>query len=220
MSSSSQSRTPVVEAFLFDFGNVISSFDPVLFVHALSRLTGRPVQQLAQILKNSSPIFHRYETGLMSSEEFAAALRTACGIAISTEDLRTAYTHIFAPIPSTIELIKSLKPHYRLGLVSNTSPWHFEYSIRRVEVYPLFDAVSLSFEVKAMKPAAAMYDDVLAKLGVQPEHCIYVDDLMENVEGARNRGMTALHYTSYASLMHDLQPFHIQGLPATSSHGI
>ena len=85
---------------------------------------------------------------------------------------------------------------YRLGLLSNTNEWHFDHSIRTVDVFPLFDAVTLSYEVGAMKPAPVIYEDMLKKLGVPAGDCVYFDDIQENVDAGIRAGMhgTAVHH--------------------------
>eukprot|EP00262_Sarcandra_glabra_P019182 TRINITY_DN7144_c0_g1_i1.p1 TRINITY_DN7144_c0_g1~~TRINITY_DN7144_c0_g1_i1.p1 ORF type:complete len:173 (+),score=34.89 TRINITY_DN7144_c0_g1_i1:120-638(+) len=54
------------------------------------------------------------------------------------------------------------------------------------------------------KPAADSYLEVLARLGVEPASCIFVDDRVVNVEAAVNAGMVGLHFKSAASLLQDL----------------
>ena len=215
----SPDRRSVILAFLFDFGNVICSFEPARFVTRLSQLTGEPPAGLGTSLRQSSELFVRYETGLLSSEEFFAGICSACRISVSREEFVHAYTNIFTPIPSTFDLLRSLKRHYRLGLISNTSEWHFEHAIRPIEIFGLFDSVTLSFRVKAMKPAKEIYTVALSDLRVKPQQCIYIDDLPENVEGARACGMIALRYTTPEGLLQALRSLDIHLDPAGHSHG-
>ena len=58
-------------AVVFDLGNVLLDFD---FAVAASNLAARcrvPVRELQGLL-DQSPLLHRYETGLLTSEEFFA----------------------------------------------------------------------------------------------------------------------------------------------------
>jgi putative hydrolase of the HAD superfamily len=123
---------------------------------------------------------------------------------IDRDRFRRAYCDIFTPITGTHRVIRALKPRYRLGLVSNTSEWHFEYGIRPVEVFPLFDTVTLSYEVGAMKPDAAVYHDALSKLRLPAAACVYVDDVQINVNAAANLGMRAFRYIDHPTLLRDL----------------
>jgi FMN phosphatase YigB (HAD superfamily) len=90
-------------------------------------------------------------------------------------------------------------------MLSNTNELHYTHNICTVAVFPLFDAVTLSFEVKAMKPARPMYDDILEKLAVTPEECVYIDDLNENVITANFLGMRGILFMTPEKLVQDLQ---------------
>jgi putative hydrolase of the HAD superfamily len=102
-----------------------------------------------------------------------------------------------------------LKPCYRLGLLSNTNPWHFEYGIRTVEVFDLFDAVSLSYRVQAMKPDRRIYLHALGQLNTAPHTCVFIDDIPANVEAAKDLGMHGILYTGHPSLMNSLRQLRI-----------
>jgi len=191
----------MIRAIIFDFGNVVCSFDIRTFQRNLLPYTTLTLEQLQQLRDPVTGLAVRYETGLMTSQEFFEEFIRLGGLSITQEQFIAAYTTIFTPMEGTFELVRRLKGRYILGLLSNTNEWHFLHSIRPVAIFPLFDAVTLSYEVKAMKPVRAIYDDMVRKLGVSPGECVYIDDLKENVEAAGFLGMHAIHYTSHAELV-------------------
>jgi glucose-1-phosphatase len=193
-------QTHGITTIIFDFGMVISSFDVKRFLQNVSGATGVEVNQLPAILEKIRDVVVRYETGLISTDEFFHTVLERTGLRITREAFGRAYNDIFTPIPENRELIRKLKPYYKLGLLSNTSEWHFQEAIRPVDVFPLFDAVTLSFEVKALKPSETIYHDMLHKLSSRPEECIYVDDLAENASAAARIGMHSIHYISPSRL--------------------
>jgi putative hydrolase of the HAD superfamily len=146
----------------------------------------------------------RYETGLMTSREFYASVCRIASLTMPEREFVGAWTDIFTPKPATLELVKLLKKRYRLGLLSNTNEWHFEFGIKPVGIFPLFDAVTLSFEVRAMKPDRRIYDDMLAKLNLPAGACVYIDDIAENVDAAAALGMRGIRYTTHEKLIEDL----------------
>jgi putative hydrolase of the HAD superfamily len=54
----------------------------------------------------------------------------------------------------------------------------------------------LSSAIGLRKPDAAAYDHVVKAIGVPASRIVFFDDLAENIEGARARGLTAVHVTS------------------------
>lgn len=192
-----------IKGVIFDFGGVIHSFDFGMFFRNLDRRTDRTLGEMNSLVAGSG-LPRRYEMGKVSSWEFYHGIANLCGLRVTEEEFVQAFVGIFTPIKSTIGLIRSLSPSYRLGLLSNTNEWHFEHHIRTVEVFPLFDAVTLSYQVKTMKPAEAIYLDMLEKIGFSPEECVFVDDLEENIAGARRLNLHAIHYTGHEHLVSSL----------------
>lgn len=202
-------RGPALEAVVFDFGNVLCTFDNRRILAGLAPLCGLPPAELGRRIAGSD-LPRAYESGEIDSPAFLAGLSALCGHAFPEAAFLQAFTGIFTPIEPVWRLVRRLKPRYRLGLLSNTNPWHFEHSIRPTPVFPLFDAVTLSYEVRAMKPDPRIYADAVAKLARPPAACVFIDDLAENVEGARAAGMRGIHYTGPEALERALRDLGIQ----------
>lgn len=194
----------MIRAVIFDFGNVICSFDNDAFLRTLTRHTGKTFEDLKASLYGSD-LPARYESGRVTSEEFYREAAARGELSISRDEFFGAFGRIFTPIPATFALIRELKKRYRIGLLSNTNEYHYERYFKRVEIFPLFDSVTLSFEVKAMKPDERIYRDALGKLGLRPGECAYIDDIEAYAEGARRLGMEGIRYETHESLLASLE---------------
>jgi len=192
-----------IQGVIFDFGGVIHSVDFDLFFRSFRGRTDRTFGEMNSLVAGSG-LPRRYESGEISSREFFQEMDNLIGLRVSEDEFRSAFVAIFTPIDPTILLIRGLSRSFRLGLLSNTNEWHYEHHIRTVDVFPLFDAVTLSYQVKTMKPAEAIYRDMLEKIGVPPQECVFVDDLEENVAGARRMNLHAIHYTGHERLISSL----------------
>lgn len=199
----------MISAVVFDFGNVICKFDNKIILRRIADDSGRSLEELEEVVCQASELTGSYERGTVSSDEFFAQIASMCGLRMSKEEFIRAYTDKFTPIPETYQLIRSLKGKYKLGLLSNTSAWDFAYGIRTTEVFPLFDAVTVSFQVHALKPEKDIYLDVLAKLKVKSHECVYIDDIDKYVEAARNLGMNAVQYRSPDELVVSLKELNV-----------
>ena len=201
----------MIKAVVFDFGNVICRFENNLFLERISSFTDKSVERVRELIYEESDLPGRHETGSMSGEEFYEEVVKLCGLKdISMEGFRAAFTDIFTPIKTTFALIRRLKPNYKLGLLSNTSQWDFEYGIKAIEVFDLFDSVSVSCEVGVMKPGERIFHDALGKLGLAAEECVYIDDLAEFVEAAKAMGFYGIQYVSYEDLVKSLGALEIE----------
>jgi len=194
-----------IRGVIFDFGRVLCDFDLGKFVARAATHSSLSPQALKETMPQSETAAVRYETGLISSQEFYRSVCAIASLTMSEEEFVGAYTDIFTPKPATIELVKRLNGHYTLGLLSNTNEWHYEFGIKPVGLLPYFDAVTLSFEVRAMKPDPKIYADMLGKLALPAEACVYIDDIQEYVEGGRRAGLNAIRYTTHERLLEDLK---------------
>lgn len=194
-----------IKAIIFDYGNVISSFDNLLFLEEISKYTGNTALELHNKIYVETDFMRQFETGLISTDEFFNSTVKLCSLEISKEQFVNAFTGIFKPIQKTHDIIRKLKPAYKLGLLSNTSEWDFEYEIKRNDIFNLFNTVSVSFQVRSMKPEKKIYLDALSKLKLRPDECVYIDDIREYVDAASTIGINSIHYTSHENMVESLR---------------
>lgn len=194
-----------IKAVIFDFGNVINFFNNKIFLEKMSKYTRKNTRQLYEFIYKNSGLPKKYETGLISTDEFFTELVKLCSLSITKGEFIKIFTKIFTPNEEIISLIKKLKQKYKIGLLSNTNELAYEYEIKQNEVFPLFDAVSLSYKIKAMKPDKYIYMDIVNKLKAKPRECIYIDDIKSNVDAAAKCGLCGIHYNSHQKLINTLK---------------
>jgi FMN phosphatase YigB (HAD superfamily) len=61
-----------------------------------------------------------------------------------------------------------------------------------------------------MKPAPEFYAACVSAAGLPSDKCVFVDDLAENIDGARRAGLVGLHYVDTPGLVAALRKM---GLP-------
>ncbi len=105
------------------------------------------------------------------------------------------------------ELVRSLKPKYKVAMLSNIGPGVMDDLFPAQERTELFDTVVLSSEVGVTKPSREAYELAAQRLGLLPEECIMIDDLERNIEGAKQAGMHGLVCESPAQCAADLKVF-------------
>lgn len=195
----------MVKAIIFDFGNVVCAFDRGWFIKRIARFTNKTPEDLHKLIYIESGLPKKYETGHIDSDEFIDKVIDLCGLNIEREEFIKAYTEIFTPIQETFDLVKKLKPHYKLGLLSNTNDLDFQRAIKPLEIFNLFDKVSLSYEVGVMKPAKEIFLDMLKKLDLNADECVYIDDIKDYSDASVALGMKGIQYTSSENLLQSLR---------------
>lgn len=79
----------------------------------------------------------------------------------------------------------------RIGVLSNFSLASLDASLDAIGIGDLVDAACAATVIGASKPDAQAYRITAARLGVDPEHCLFLDDEEVCVSGARAVGMHA-----------------------------
>jgi putative hydrolase of the HAD superfamily len=101
----------------------------------------------------------------------------------------------------TVELLREMRAAGRakLALFSNAST-KLEADLEACDLHVEFDVVFNSARLGVAKPDPQAFLTVARMLDVPPEHCLFVDDRIPNVEGARQAGMQAEPFTGVAAL--------------------
>ena len=200
----------MIKAIIFDFGNVIGKFTNEIFIGRVSNLTGKSKEEIFELIYKKSGLPEKFESGLISGQEFFEEISKLCGLKINYEELKDIYSKDkFTLIEGMMELIESLKANYKIGLLSNTSEWDFDYMMKTVPMIKTFDTITTSFEVKAMKPDPKIWEEALNKLQLKAEECIYTDDILEYVEAAKSLGINAVQFVGVEKFKSDLKRLNI-----------
>ena len=75
----------------------------------------------------------------------------------------------------------------------------------------LFDAAVISGDVGLRKPDPAIYTLTAERLGLEPEACVFVDDLGGNLKPARALGMATVLHTDASATVEELET--LLGIP-------
>jgi HAD superfamily hydrolase (TIGR01509 family) len=194
--------TPVLapgsaDALLFDLGRVVINID---FNQTLACWAGHAGCTPAELSGRFGPdeTFRRHETGEASDAEFFAALRQTLGVELSDAQFLEGWNAIFAgEMPDMNTLLARAAKRLPLYAFSNTNRPHIEhFSKAYADILGHFREIFLSSTIGLRKPDAAAYDHVVKAIGVPAQRIVFFDDLAENIEGARMRGLTAVHVTS------------------------
>lgn len=92
---------------------------------------------------------------------------------------------------------------FHLGLLSNAGD-NARQIFERYAILPHFDSVTISAEEGVMKPDPRIFAIALQRAGAQPAEAVFVDDFAANVEGARQVGMSAIHFRTTAQTLAEL----------------
>jgi FMN phosphatase YigB (HAD superfamily) len=177
---------------VFVLGKVLVDFDYGIAARKIASLGKMPLAELARFI-NHSPVFCHYETGLVTTEEFYREICKATGFSGSLEEFGRFFADIFTEIKPMVQLHAALcrrgVPTYAF---SNTNELAFQHLRRNFPFFARFDGCILSYEHKAMKPDARLYEVLERQSGRQGPEILYFDDRPENVAAGAAREWRAV----------------------------
>ena len=185
------------DALLFDIGRVVLDIN---FNRVMAVWAGHAGRELTDPVRPLSPddAWRRHERGEISDAAFFASLRASLGIGLTDDQFLDGWNAIFTgEMPGIAQALARAKGKLPLYGFSNTNPAHVAHFSRvYADLLGHFREIFLSSTIGLRKPEAAAYDHVVKAIGVPASRIVFFDDNAENIEGARARGMIAVHVTS------------------------
>jgi epoxide hydrolase-like predicted phosphatase len=184
-------------AVFFDFGGVLTTSVWDSFA-AFLRSEGLDPETIKNLFRHDPEALadlRGLETGELTEDEFEAKFGRRLGL----KDPEGLIDSMFAGMQPDEEMVAACRQirgaGMLTGLISNS--WSTDHYDRDL-LAELFDTAVISAEVHMHKPEPEIYRLAAERLEVQPEECIFVDDLRENCEGAEAVGMTAVRHRNAA----------------------
>ncbi len=156
-----------------------------------------------EAVQRARELNHQYDAGLLTVTQFLDQVEEVTGRRAS--EIEHQLDNETTKNTQLLEYIATLKPQYKIGLLSNIGTNWIRDSFLTSEEQRLFDEMVLSFEVGTTKPDPRIYQLACEKLDIEPSEAIFTDDITEYCEAARAIGMQAVHYQHFTQLKTELE---------------
>jgi len=184
-----------INAFIFDFGNVIINIDFQLMYNKFREYLGKEYEATIERVQGGD-FFKTVESSVFTAEQMTTMLNQY-GASLTCEQLRESWNALLLDIPrERLELLKKLAQKYPIYLLSNTNLVHINTIFNRMEatygynpIKQTFTKLYLSYEIGHIKPSSKIYEYVLDDAELIAEQCLFFDDLQENLDGAAKLDM-------------------------------
>lgn len=201
-----------IEAVIFDFGGVLTS-SPFEAFARFETERGLPIDIIrrtnaANHLENAWAKFERAEVDIDTFDRLFAEESRALGAEVRGRDVVSLLQGDLRP--EMVEALKRIKAKFKTGCITNNLPANAIGSLTGrslyiAEVMVLFDHVIESAKIGLRKPDPRIYRLMVETLKVDPNKCVYLDDLGVNLKPAREIGMTTIKVTSGAQAIAELE---------------
>ena len=199
-----ESSVAPIKAIMFDLGNVLVFFDAKRSSHAFSQALGMPEDEVWKAFFISD-LERTYTRGEISSEEFYRKVNERFPSKLDFATFSHLWNDIFTENHEMEGLLRKLKKHYPLYLISNTNDLHFEYVRGKFSMLRHFTRYFPSHQIGHRKPDQAMFEHVLSEIKLRPEEAVFIDDIPEFVASAQNLGIQGIQFKSRLQLEDELR---------------
>jgi FMN phosphatase YigB (HAD superfamily) len=191
----------VIEALVFDLGNVIVRHDNRVLYERLRSRCSEPwtVERIGALAERPD-----WGTGAPIAD-LHRELRESAGYSGDWAQLAEDWCCHLVLDGSMLDLVEHLAARHRVMIFSNTNAVHWDSQVAasggrlaRIEAY-------LSHEIGRLKPDVAAFAKVAELAGIDPARSLFFDDVAANVAGARAAGFQAELFVDEAGLRASLQ---------------
>jgi len=183
-----------IKAVIFDcFG--------VLIVSGTNKLYSDYPEKLAEF----NDLGSRVDYGMLSRQEFDQGVAEIIGLPVS--EVTEKYWVKSYRNEIVIDWVKDLKKQgkYKIALLSNIGSNWIDDFISKNEINEMFDETVLSGEVMMRKPDPKIFEYAADKLALNPSECVFIDDIMKNVESSQLVGMTGVLFGTFDQAKSDVE---------------
>ena len=179
-----------IKSVIFDWGGVLIDDPAPGLMQYCAKALGVSKEDYTKAHNTFAPDFQK---NLVSEEVF---WKRICGVLnVPRPQVHSlwaeAFRAIYVPKEEMFSLAASLRKNgYKTALLSNTERPAAQY-YPQLEYY-MFDVLVFSCDEGTRKPERRIYELTVERLGCRPEHAVFIDDLVEYINGAKQAGLKTI----------------------------
>ncbi len=139
----------------------------------------------------ASQLWHQLDGGLLRHDQAISLVlpKIPDETRNLVKEMLTDFYPYMPPFPEMYELIVRIKKAgYKVYLLSNATPRFFDNYLK-IPALTLMDGYFISALYKLLKPQQEIYEAFCNKFALKPQECFFIDDMPQNIEGAKKYGM-------------------------------
>jgi putative hydrolase of the HAD superfamily len=219
MSSNGKKNLSNLKAIIFDYGDVLCLRPTTEDIEGSARLLGISAASFRELWGRNRDL---YDRGDLSAESYWSKLAEDAGTTLDAAQLNELYERDVAMWsrlnPDMLAWLSTLSSAgMKTAVLSNMHMGMVHHARRAFHWLERVNFITLSAEVRLIKPDAAIYEHCLRGLGVAPSDSLFIDDRDVNISAARAIGIHAVQFQSIRQLRSELEQGGFPILPLEAS---
>lgn len=195
----------MIKNIVFDIGNVLAGFIWQEFFQNFG-YSQEVFEKLADATVRSA-LWNEMDRGKMSDEELLA------GFIANDPSIERQVREVFENLEGmilrydyAIPWIRELKGQgYGIYVISNFAHKAYNECREALDFLEEVDGAILSYQVKLVKPSPEIYQLLCSRYGLDPQECVFIDDIQKNVDAAMGEGMKGITFQSLLQAKEELE---------------
>lgn len=186
----------MIEAIIFDYGNVIFDIDHQLTINEFKKLGVQKDDSFFSHLKQN-PLFDNFETGHISIDEFRNGIRSIASVTLTDQEIDHAWNALLLGIrEGYLDYLLEVKSKIPSYLLSNNNELHYQSIIKYLnekhnipDMSNYFVKDYYSHLMGMRKPNANIFEFVIDQHQLNPATTLFIDDSPQHLETAKQLGL-------------------------------
>jgi glucose-1-phosphatase len=193
-----------IKAVFFDLGGVIVRTEYQAPRQHLAERFGMDYEDIDKIVFGSGTAARASVGEIDEEEHWRNVMKILKLPASDCERVRDAFFAGDVIDHEILYLLRSIKPRYKTGLISNAWSGLRDYIVRE-KFDDAFHHMVISAEVGVAKPDPKIFHIALEQAQVRAKEAIFVDDFLENIEACEKIGIKGIHFKDAVQAIRELK---------------
>ena len=183
-----------IDTVIFDIGGVLVKLGRYRFL-ASKGFSGKLAHRIMHATMKSRDWVHLDLNDMSEDEILELFVKNDPEIEKEIREMFSDVHGIVEAKETSLQWLKHVKKTGRRVLyMSNYSPKIMRDCPEALYFLPEMDGGLFSCDVHMVKPDLSFYQLLINKFKLNPKHCVFIDDVIDNLEPAKALGMSTIHY--------------------------
>lgn len=197
----------MIRNVIFDLGNVLLRFRPEKLI--MDTFNDENTCRALMEAVFRAPEWLLLDKGTISPEEATKAfVGYRPDFETEIKEIMSIWTKALTPIEPHVEILENMKNKgMDCYILSNFHKDAYEEQRERHAFFDHFKGGVVSAYVHQLKPDHDIYESLLNKYGLEPQSCLFLDDVEENIKAAKELGIHGIQVTADIDLKTEIDNF-------------
>lgn len=194
-----------IKVITFDLDGVYFPNGKANFIKSLENL-GVSEDEAKRVFLKSTQMNQEYKVGKMTDQEYWEWAVSEWKLNLSWKEVVNLMIDSYDVDENVVSTVRKLREvGYKTAICSNNFPARINGLQEKFGFLNDFDVIALSYEVGESKPSVKIFEELVKKSGVESESIVFADDNSDNLNGAKEVGITTFLYEGFDKYLDQLK---------------